>query len=428
MSALLLRGARVVDPSQGIDGRRDVLVADGRIARVEESIDSSEARVVDLDGLVLAPGFIDMHVHLREPGQEAKETIATGCAAAVAGGFCAVAAMANTEPVNDCRAVTEHMLAAAARERSARVYPVGAVSVGMRGERPTDVGELVEAGVVALSDDGRPVMDATVMRRALEASARFGIPVLAHEQDVTLVRDGVVHEGEASRALDLPPWPPAGEDAMIARDLLLAEDFGGRLHVQHLTTMRGLELVRWARWRGLAVTCEVTPHHLTLTDRDLVEMEGDTDLKMNPPLRGDIDRRALVHGVWDRVVDAIATDHAPHHPQEKAADFCCAPFGTIGLETAVPVLLTRLCHEGRLPLTRLVELLSCGPARVLGVAGGTLAPGAPADLTVLDTERKGTVEPVTFESKAVNTAFKGWRTKGDAVATIVDGRIVYDAR
>ncbi len=426
MKTLLLRRARVVDPAGGIDGVRDVLIEGGRILKVAQRIQRRDGQAIDLDGLVLCPGFIDMHVHLREPGQEWKETVASGTAAAAVGGFTAVAAMANTDPVNDSRAVTELIVAEAKRHGSVRVYPVGALSKKLEGKELADVGEMVEAGAVAISDDGRPVMDPSLMRRALEYAQAFGVPVLAHEMDDALCAGGVMHEGAVSTRLGLPGMPPAAEETMIARDLLLAEDTGGRLHIQHLTTGRGLALIRLGRRRGIQVTCEVTPHHLTLTDEALVRY--DTNLKMNPPLRPEGDRTALVRGLKDGVVDAIGTDHAPHHHDEKWVEFARAPFGIIGLETAIPVLLTKLVHEGGLALPRFVELLTAGPARALGVAGGSLAPGEIADLTVLDLGREGVIDPDAFRSRSRNTPWGGFAYRGQAVMTIVGGRVVHDAR
>ncbi len=426
MKSLLLRRGRVIDPLSGLDAVRDILIENGRIERVGQRLTrSGSGTTIDLDGLVVCPGFIDMHVHLREPGQEAKETIAAGCAAAATSGFTAVAAMANTLPVNDCRAVTELIVDEAKRHGSVRVYPVGAVTKGMEGKELSEIGEMVAAGVVAISDDGRSIGDAGVMRRALQWAQIYDIPVLVHEQDEQLVGRGVVHEGEVSARLGLPGWPGAGEDVMIARDVILAEDSRGRLHVQHVTTARGLALVQAAKKRGVNVTCEVTPHHLTLTDAVLSSF--DTVYKMNPPLRPESDRLALIKGLRD-TVDAIATDHAPHTEDEKNTEFCCAPFGVVGLDSAVPVLLTKLVHEGGLPLSRLVELLSCGPARALGVPGGSLAAGETADISVLDLEREATIDASRFRSKGRNTCFAGWRTTGAAVMTIVAGRIVHDAR
>ncbi len=427
MKTLLLRRARVIDPASGLDAVRDVLVEGDRVAKVGARIPRREgSTVLDLDGLVLVPGLVDMHVHLREPGQEWKETIASGAAAAAAGGFTAVAAMANTDPVNDCRAVTELIVAEARRHAAVRVYPVGAVSKGLAGKELAEIGDMVAAGAVAISDDGRAIMDGSLMRRALEYARIFDVPVLAHEIDEHLAGGGVVHEGRVSTLLGLPGQPACAEEALIARDLLIAEDTGGRLHVQHLTTARGLEMVRQAKKRGVRVTCEVTPHHLALTDEALVGY--DTDLKMAPPLRPERDRQALVRGLRDGAVDAVATDHAPHHPDEKAVEFSRAPFGTIGLETAVPVFLTRFVHEGGVDLVTFARLFSLGPARALGVPGGTIEPGAPADLTVIDPDREGRVNPGEFRSRARNTAFKGWVTRGAAAMTIVGGRIVHDSR
>lgn len=427
MKSLLLRRAHLVDPVQGIDGLRDILIENGRIEKIAARLQRREGSpTIDLEERIVCPGFIDMHVHLREPGQEAKETIAAGTAAAATSGFTAIAAMANTDPVNDSRAVTELIVGEARRHGAARVYPVGAVSRGMQGQELAAIGEMVAAGAVAISDDGRPVMDGGLMRRALEWARIYDIPVLVHEQDEKIVGSGVIHEGAVAAQLGLPGWPAAGEDAMIARDLLLAEDTGGRLHLQHVTTGRGLALVAAAKRRGLSVSCEVTPHHLTLTDEALLSF--DTFYKMNPPLRPERDRQALLAGVKDGSVDLIATDHAPHTLDEKASEFCCAPFGVVGLETAVPVLLTKLVHEAGLPLTRLVELLSVGPAKALGVPGGSLATGQPADLTVLELDRAGTIDATKFRSQGRNTCFRGWVTRGAAVMTIVAGRVVHDGR
>ncbi|MFN7966416.1 MAG: dihydroorotase [Acidobacteriota bacterium] len=426
MKSVLLRRGRVIDPASGLDAVRDVLIEGGRIERIGQRLTrTGSGTTIDLDGFVVCPGFIDMHVHLREPGQESKETIAAGCAAAATSGFTAVAAMANTLPVNDCRAITELIVDEAKRHGSVRVYPVGAVTKGLLGEELAEIGEMVSAGVVAISDDGRPIGDSGIMRRALQWAQIYGIPVLVHEQDESLVGKGVVHEGETSARLGLPGWPGAGEDVMIARDLILAEDVRGRLHLQHLTTARGLTLVQAAKKRGVNVTCEVTPHHLTLTDAVLESF--DTLYKMNPPLRPESDRLALLKALRD-TVDVIATDHAPHTEDEKNAEFCCAPFGVVGLESAVPVLLTKIVNEAGLPLSRLIELLSAGPAQALGVPGGSLAAGEPADITVLDLERESIIDASRFRSKGRNTCFAGWRTKGAPVMTIVAGRIVHDAR
>lgn len=425
---LLVRGGRVVDPSRRLDARLDLLIEDGRVARLAERIDREEAdgaEILDVGGRIVAPGLIDLHVHLREPGQEAKETVATGAAAAVAGGFTAVVCMANTAPVNDSPLVTARILQAAERAGLCRVYPIGAVSIGLEGDALAPFGQLVEVGCVGFSDDGRPVANAELMRRALEYSRHFDVPIVQHAQDLDLSGEGVMHEGVGSACCGLPGIPGVAEDVMVARDLVLLEEYGGRYHVAHLSTRRSLELVRAAKRRGLAVTCEVTPHHLLLADATVVEAGLDSNWKMNPPLRSADDVAALLDGVADGTVDAIATDHAPHTADEKALEFQAAPFGIVGLETALALGLDRLVRAGRIPLSRLVELLSCGPARALGLPGGTLAPGAPGDLTVIDLERELDVVAARFASKSRNTPFEGWKLRGGAVATVVGGRVVH---
>lgn len=421
---LLIKGGRVVDPVAGVDAHLDVLVEDGRIARVEPRLPVDGAELLDLpSGLVVAPGFIDMHVHLREPGQEHKETIATGTEAAVAGGFTAVACMPNTVPVNDNGGITEFILKKAALANRARVYPIGAISRGAEGRQLADLGELRAAGCVAVSDDGRPVADALLMRRALEYAGMLGLPVIDHCEDPSLSGHGVAHEGYYAALLGLRGIPSAAEAIMVERDILLAELTGSAVHIAHLSTALSLAAVRAGKDRGVRVTCEVTPHHFTLTDEALLGY--DTNCKMNPPLRGATDREALLVGLADGTVDAIATDHAPHHYDEKAVEFDLAPFGIVGLETAVSLALDRLVHTGRLPLARLIELLSAGAARILTVPGGTLAVGAPADITILAPEERVTVRAAQFRSKGRNTPFDGWVLRGAVAATLVGGRIVY---
>lgn len=426
--SLLVAGGRLVDPSQGLDGAFDLRIVDGLVAELAPRLPARAGEdVLDAAGLVVAPGFIDMHVHLREPGQEAKETVATGVAAAVAGGFTAVACMANTLPANDSRLVTGLIRAAAARAGLAQVHPIGAISRGLEGQELAPFGELVAAGCVAVSDDGRPVQSAELMRRALEHAQHFGLLVIQHAQDLDLSGDGVMHEGEWSTRSGLPAIPGAAEDVMVARDLVLLEDYGGRYHVAHVSTARSLAMVGAAKRRGLPVSCEVTPHHLVLADRQVVESGFDTRFKMNPPLRAAADVEALLAGIADGTVDAIASDHAPHHADEKCQPFEVAPLGVIGLETTVSICLDRLVRAGRIPLLRLVDLLSCGPARVLGVPGGSLAPGCPGDVTLLDLERRVRLESAGFRSRSRKSPFDGWSAVGAPAATVVAGRVVFRA-
>ncbi len=421
----IVRAGRVVDPSQGIDAELDVLISDGVVTALAPQIEvGPDDEVIPAAGLVVTPGLIDIHVHLREPGYEYKETVESGLQAAAAGGFTAVACMANTLPVNDNRAVTEHILHQAQRNPYARLYPIGAISKGLLGEELAEVGEMVRAGVVAISDDGLPVMNAALMRRALLHAQHFGVPVIQHAEDLHLTADGVMHEGEWSAFLGLPGIPGVAEDVMVARDLILAADTGGRYHVAHLSTARSLELVREARRRGVNVTCEVAPHHLLLTDRAVADTCFATTTKMKPPLRAAADVEALLQGLVDGTIDAIASDHAPHHADEKDVQFSTAPFGIVGLETTVSLLLDRLVRPGRIGLSRLIELLSCGPARALGLPGGTLAPGSLADLTLLDLERAVTVAAAGFYSKARNTPFEGWQLRGAPVKTLLAGSVV----
>ncbi len=425
----LLKGARVVDPAANVDGRFDVLVDGERIARVATEIPAVEAAGAEVIPLqpdwVVCPGFIDMHVHLREPGQEHKETIASGTAAAVAGGFTAVACMPNTDPVNDTSSVTKFILERAAGA-AARVYPIGAVTKRSAGEQLAESADLHAAGCVAISDDGRPVANALILRRALEYSRMFDMAVIDHCEDPALKGEGVAHEGFVAGVLGLRGIPAAAEEVMVYRDIALAELTGGRVHIAHLSTRGSLRAVREARARGIRVTCEVTPHHFTLTDEQLkAQLSYDTNLKMNPPLRETADRDALVAGLADGTVDAIATDHAPHHADEKHVEFDRAPFGIVGLETAVSLALDRLVHPGVISMRRLVELMSVNPARILRVAGGTLEPGSPADITVLAPGQGVTVEPARFRSLARNTPFGGCTLKGAVAATIVGGRMAY---
>ncbi|MFN7961553.1 MAG: dihydroorotase [Thermoanaerobaculia bacterium] len=422
---LLIRGGRLLDPSLGIDGRRDLLIEDGRVAEVAESIPvGAEVEVVEAAGLVVAPGLIDLHVHLREPGQEYKETVETGTRAAAAGGFTAVASMPNTVPVNDNRAVTQHILTQAARHGYARVHPVAAVSKGQKGAELCEFGELVEAGAAAFSDDGLPVANSDLMRRALLYARHFGRPLMQHAEDLALTGNGVMHEGMWSTRLGLPGIPGVAEDVLIARDLILAEETGGRYHLQHTSTARGLELVRAARARGVAASCEVSAHHLLLTDEEVAKSGISTNTKMKPPLRSEQDREALVAGLADGSIEVIASDHAPHHADEKDRDYTQAPFGIVGLETTLPLVLDRLVRPGLVSLGRVIEALTVAPARVLGLEAGSLRRGNMADLTLIDLERELVVDPSRFQSKSRNTPFAGWKLRGAAVATYLAGRRV----
>ena len=421
---LLIRNGRLVDPATGVDALLDILIADGRIAEVGPKIVAVARRTIDATGLVVVPGLIDMHVHLREPGYEAKETIATGARAAARGGFTTVCAMPNTNPVNDDPAVTEAILAEAARSAIVSILPVASVTRGSRGEELVDMPALKAAGAVAFSDDGRPIMNSRIMRRAICAAAEAGAFVIDHCEDAALAAGGCLHEGLVSARLGLPGIPSAAEEIMIARDLILAEAAGARIHVAHVSTAGGLRSIREAKARGVRVSVEATPHHLLLTDAALESR--DTDLKMNPPLRPPADVDALVEGLRTGDVDVIATDHAPHTAEDKSLEFSLAPFGVVGLETAVPLVLDRFVHRNVITLARFAELLSVNPARLLGLdAKGRVAPGADADLTILDLEREVTVDRSRFESKGKNTPFDGWRLKGAAVMTIVKGRVVH---
>ena len=420
----LLKGGRLVDPRHGIDGTCDILIEDGRFSRVGRDLPVSGATIVEVPAdWVVCPGFIDMHVHLREPGQEHKETIATGTEAAVAGGFTAVACMPNTDPVNDQAGVTEFILAKASQAGRARVYPIGAVSRGSLGTQLADIAELRAAGCVAVSDDGHPVADALLMRRVLEYASMFDMPVIDHCEDQALKGDGVAHEGYHASALGLRGIPAAAEELMVQRDVTLAGLTGGAVHIAHLSAHGSLRAVRSGKERGIHVTCEVTPHHFTLTDELLVGY--DTNVKMNPPLRAASDRDAMIDGLADGTVDAIATDHAPHQYDEKAVEFDHAPFGIVGLETAVSLALDRLVHRGVLSMGRLVEVMSTNPASILGVPGGAVTPGAPADLTLLAPDVTVTVSAATMRSKSKNTPFEGWQLRGAVAVTMVGGRVAF---
>ena len=423
--ALWLHGGRVIDPSQGVDATIDVLIVDGLVVTLGGDLRPPEkARTVDCSGLIITPGLIDVHVHMREPGEEHKETIATGAAAAAAGGFTGVCAMPNTNPPVDDPAAVGFVAAQGRRAGAARVYPVGCISVGRAGERLALVGEMVDAGAVAITDDGSPVMDSGLMRLALEYSQSFGIPVADHPEDLGLSASGQMNEGLISGRLGLSGKPNAAEDIHIVRDLLLAELTGGHIHLQHVSTRFGVESIRQAKARGVRVTAEASPHHLVLTHEAVKGYL--TDAKMNPPLRTSEDKEAVRDGLADGTLDTIATDHAPHHYDEKETAFADAPNGIVGLETAVGVILTKVVAEGVIDLQTMVERMSCQPARAFGLPGGSLAEGSPGDVTVFDPNVKWTVDPEDFVSKSRNSPFIGWELTGRPCYTIVGGRIVFE--
>jgi dihydroorotase len=421
---IILKGGHVVDPVRGLNGPCDILVHGDRVVRLGRNLAVDDAGVIEVPrGWIVVPGLIDMHVHLREPGQEHKETVATGTASAVAGGFTAVACMPNTDPVNDSAPVTELILRKAAEARLARVYPIGAVSKGSQGEQLADIAELRRAGCVAVSDDGRPVATALLMRRALEYAGMYGMPVIDHCEDPSLKGDGVAHEGYHASFLGLRGIPAAAEEIMVGRDITLAGVTGAPVHIAHMSVRGALRAVRDGKARGIRVTCEATPHHLVLTDEVLAGY--DTNVKMNPPLREETDRDALIEGLADGSIDAIATDHAPHHYDEKLVEFDRAPFGIVGLETAVPLVFDRLVHPGTIGLSRMIELMSAAPARILGIPGGSIVDGGIADLTLLVPDMKTTVVAASLRSKSKNTPFDGWTLHGGVGATMVAGRFVY---
>ena len=420
---LLIRGGTVVDPVSGSLAELDVLIENGLIKEMGHRITSPGADVMEAGGWLLAPGLIDMHVHLREPGQEAKETVETGCRAAVRGGFTAVACMPNTSPVADSSPVIRYILEKAREAGLARVYPVGALTKGSKGGEISEMADLREAGAVALSDDGRPVADPGVMRRAMQYAGMLGMTVISHCEEPGLAAGGVMNEGYTATRLGLKGIPGAAEEVMVARDIILAGLTGCRLHIAHTSTAGSVRLIREARARGVPVTAEVTPHHFTLTDR---AVEGyDTSTKVNPPLRGEADVAAIREAIADGTIDVIATDHAPHTGEEKDVEFDRAPFGMVGLETAVGLVWTELVAGGVISPARAIAMMTANPAGILGLKAGRLTPGWAADITIIDPEAVETVDPVAFRSKGRNTPFTGRMLKGLPVATVVGGKIVF---
>ena len=426
MSRLLIKNGRVIDPESGLDAQRDLLVEEGLIAAVEPRLEVGEAEVFDASGCVVAPGFIDIHVHLREPGIEHAETIESGARAAAAGGFTSVCCMPNTNPVNDSPTVTSFIVERARRYAAVNVFPIGAITKGSEGEQLAEIGAMKGAGAVAISDDGLPVMNSGVMRRAMRYADSFGMTVIDHCEDLNLSVGGDIHEGERAVRLGLRGIPAGSEDVMVARDVILSEALEAKVHIAHISTRNSIEIVRHARRLGIPVSCEVTPHHFVLTDAEIPDY--DSNYKMKPPLRGGRDRDAALDALADGVIDAIATDHAPHTGNMKMQEFERCPFGVTGLETAVGLALEHLVHPGRIDLRRMVELFTTGPARVVGLDRGRLAVGAPGDITVFSLEREWTFDVNQTQSKSKNSPFDQHSFRGGPIATIVAGELVWDHR
>lgn len=423
---LLIKNGHLIDPAAPENTGMNVLIEDSHVAawlRPDESVPEG-CEVLDASGQLVAPGFIDLHVHLREPGQEHKETIATGCAAAVAGGWTSVCPMPNTNPVNDNAAITRYMIEQAERAGLCNVFPIGAVTKSSDGTELAEMGEMKAAGAVAVSDDGRPVPNAGIMRRAMQYARDFDLPVVDHCEDKSLSSGGVMHEGRVSLLLGLKGMPALAEEIDAVRDILLAKETGAHIHIAHVSTKGAIEAVRRAKNEGINVTCEVTPHHFTLTD---AAVEGyDTNTKMAPPLRSEEHLQAILEGIQDGTIDAIATDHAPHHADEKALEYDRAPFGITGLETGIGLAFTELVHKGVIGLERLVQMCSANPARIFGLEGrGTLTPGSFADVTIVDPEMVWTYNSADTRSKSRNTPYDGWKLTGRVVATVVGGKLVY---
>ncbi len=429
---ILITGGRVIDPASDLDRPADLVVEGERIAEISSpgSLGGSDRagfdRVIDAKGMIVAPGLVDIHCHLREPGFEYKEDIESGTRAAAAGGFTSVCCMPNVKPVTDGRGAVEYILNRARQAGAAAVYPIAAITKGSEGKELTEMAELREAGAVAVSDDGKPVENAEIMRLALEYAKMFGLPVISHAEEKSLAGDGVMNLGRVSTITGLRGIPNAAEDVMVARDLILAELSGGHLHVAHVSTRGAVELIRQAKARGVNVTAEATPHHFTLTDEAVRELDYDTSTKVNPPLRSAEDREAVIQGLIDGTIDCIATDHAPHHFDEKEQEYNYAPFGISGLETALGLTFTGLVKSGRLSLKEALSKLTITPSRIVGIPKGVLRSGGPADIIIIDTQYEYTVDLNKYESKGRNTPFSGWKLYGRAMTTIAGGRIVHE--
>lgn len=423
---LLICNGRVIDPYNNQDKTVDILVNDGKVVDIGTGIGNNvvATRVIDAAGKLVTPGLIDIHVHLREPGQEEKETISTGTKAAAQGGFTTIACMPNTNPVIDNKSMVEFVLSKSKQDGAVRVLPIGAISKGLKGEELAEIGQMIKVGAVAISDDGKSIENAVLMRRAFEYIKQFNVPIISHCEDITLSNGGCMNEGYYSTILGLPGIPSAAEEIIVARDIILAEATGARLHVAHVSTRKSVELVRQAKKRGVSITCEVTPHHFTLTDKAVCGFDPNT--KMNPPLRSEDDIEAIKQGLSDGTIDAIATDHAPHTRAEKEQEYAKAPFGIIGLSTSLGLVLTKLVNTGVITLADALAKMTVNPSRILGLEMDGLTAGARADITIIDPEMEWVVDVNAFASKARNCPFHGYSLKGRAVMTIVEGKIVWE--
>lgn len=419
----IIKGGKVVDPSRGIYGIMDVYICNGIVKAVDKNIEAEDAEIINAHGKIVIPGLIDMHVHLREPGFEAKENIESGSRAAAAGGYTSVACMPNTNPVIDNKTVVRFIKDRAREVHKVNIYAIGAVTKGLKGEELAEMADMRAAGAVAFSDDGKPVMNSGLMRRALEYAAMFDVPIISHSEDTNLSADGVINEGRASAVLGLKGIPAAAEEVMVARDVILSEMTGSRLHIAHVSTKRSVEIIRRAKERGVKVTAEAAPHHFTLTEDSV--MSFDTNTKVNPPLRSAEDVEAVKQGLKDGTIDAIATDHAPHTYEDKDTEYDNAAFGISGIETAIPLVVTYLINTGVLTLSQAVEKLTINPAKILGINKGSLKPGSDADITIIDLDAETVVDVNKFESRGKNSPFNRWKLKGSPFMTIVGGKVVW---